>query len=150
MSLAERLQRHLVEAMKARETTRVSVLRLIKTAVQNKEIELGEPLTTEQEIQLLQTMVKQRSEAIETFEKAGRDDLASKEKEELEIIRSYLPAEISLDEVDRVADEVIRELSASSPKDMGNVMKETMSRLKATGKTVDGKVVSEVVRSKLS
>lgn len=150
MSLAERLQRDLVEAMKARDTTRVGVLRLIKTAVQNKQIELGGELTVDQERQLLQTMVKQRNEAIETFEKANRDDLANKEKDELTIVRTYLPEEISLDEVDRVAAEVIAELGASSPKDMGNVMKETMSRLKQTGKTVDGKVVNEVVRSKLS
>jgi hypothetical protein len=136
--------------MKARETTRVSVLRLLKSAIQNKEIELGGPLSTEQENQLLQTSVKQRNESIETFEKADRQDLASKEKEELTIVRAYLPEEVSLDEVDRVVVEVVTELEASSPKDMGGVMKETMSRLKATGKTVDGKVVNQVVRSKLS
>jgi len=150
MSLSERLQKDLTEAMKARETTRVSVLRLLKSAIQNKEIELGGPLSTEQENQLLQTSVKQRNESIETFEKADRQDLASKEKEELTIVRAYLPEEVSLDEVDRVVVEVVTELEASSPKDMGGVMKETMSRLKATGKTVDGKVVNQVVRSKLS
>ena len=150
MSLSERLQKDLVEAMKARETTRVSVLRLIKSAIQNKEIELGEPLSTEQDVQLLQTMVKQRNESIATFEKADRQDLADKEKEELTIVRTYLPEEISLDEVDRVVVAVVDELQASSPKDMGNVMKETMARLKKTGKAVDGKVVNQVVRSKLS
>lgn len=150
MSFSERLQKDLTEAMKARETTRISVLRLLKSALQNKEIELGEPLSTEQEMQLLQTSVKQRTESIETFEKAGREDLASKEKEELAIVRAYLPEEISLDEVDRIVVEVVAELGASSPKDMGGVMKEAMSRLKATGKTVDGKVVNQVVRSKLS
>ena len=150
MSLSERLQKDLVEAMKARETTRVSVLRLIKSAIQNKEIELGEPLSTEQDVQLLQTMVKQRNESIATFEKADRQDLADKEKEELTIVRTYLPEEISLDEVDRVVVAVVNELQASSPKDMGNVMKETMARLKKTGKAVDGKVVNQVVRSKLS
>ena len=150
MSLSERLQKDLAEAMKARETMRVSVLRLIKTAVQNKEIELGEGLSAEQEIQLLQTMVKQRNEAIATFEKADRQDLADKEKEEVRIVRTYLPEEISLDEVDEVVTAVVAELEASSPKDMGNVMKETMARLKKTGKTVDGKVVNQVVRSKLS
>ena len=150
MSLSERLQKDLVEAMKARETTRVSVLRLIKSAIQNKEIELGEALSTEQDVQLLQTMVKQRNESITTFENADRQDLADKEKEELTIVRSYLPDEISIDEVDRVVVAVVDELQASSPKDMGNVMKETMARLKKTGKAVDGKVVNQVVRSKLS
>ena len=136
--------------MKARQTTRLSVLRLIKSAIQNKEIDLGEPLTTEQDLQLLQTMVKQRNESISTFEKANRQDLADKEKEELVIVRTYLPEEISLDEVDRVVVAVVEELQASSPKEMGNVMKETMARLKKTGKVVDGKVVNQVVRSKLS
>lgn len=150
MSLSERLQKDLVEAMKARETTRVSVLRLIKTAIQNKEIELGEGLSLEQEIQLLQTMMKQRNEAIATFEKGERKDLADKERDELTFLRTYLPEEVSLDEVDEVAGAVVEELGATSPKDMGNVMKETMSRLKKTGKTVDGKVVNQVVRSKLS
>jgi uncharacterized protein YqeY len=150
MSLSERLQKDLVEAMKARETTRVSVLRLIKTAIQNKEIELGETLSSEQEIQLLQTMVKQRNEAIATFEKGNRKDLADKEREELTFLRTYLPEEVSLDEVDRVVVAVVDEVGATSPKDMGNVMKETMARLKKTGKAVDGKVVNEVVRSKLS
>ena len=150
MSLSERLQKDLVEAMKARQTTRLSVLRLIKSAIQNKEIDLGEPLTTEQDLQLLQTMVKQRNESISTFEKADRQDLADKEKEELVIVRTYLPEEISLDEVDRVVIAVVEELQASSPKEMGNVMKETMARLKKTGKVVDGKVVNQVVRSKLS
>ena len=150
MSLSERLQKDLVEAMKARETTRVSVLRLIKSAIQNKEIELGEALSTEQDVQLLQTMVKQRNESITTFENADRQDLADKEKEELTIVRTYLPEEISLDEVDRVVVAVVDELQASSSKDMGNVMKETMARLKKTGKAVDGKVVNQVVCSKLS
>ena len=150
MSLSERLQKDLVEAMKARQTTRLSVVRLIKSAIQNKEIDLGEPLTTEQDLQLLQTMVKQRNESISTFEKANRQDLADKEKEELVIVRTYLPEEISLDEVDRVVVAVVEELQASSPKEMGNVMKETMARLKKTGKVVDGKVVNQVVRSKLS
>ncbi len=150
MSVSERLQKDLVETMKARETARLSVVRLIKSAIQNKEIELGEPLSTEQDVQLLQTMVKQRNESIATFEKAGRQDLADKEKEELAIVRTYLPEEISLDEVDRVVVAVVEELQASSPKEMGNVMKETMARLKKTGKVVDGKVVNQVVRSKLS
>lgn len=136
--------------MKARETTRLSVLRLVKTAIQNKEIEIGGELSTEQEIQLLQTMVKQRNEAIVSFEKGNRPDLADKEREELTFLGAYLPEEVSLDEVERVVVEVVGELEASSPKDMGNVMKETMARLKKTGKTVDGKVVNQIVRSKLS
>jgi len=150
MSLSRRVQDDLVVAMKARERTRMSVLRLIKTALKNKEIELGTDLSPEEEIQILQTMVKQRNEAIETFDKAGRTDLSSKEAEEKVLIQAYLPEEVSSDEIERVTLEVIEALGGGSPRDMGRVMKETMARLKGTGKTVDGKVVNAVVRSKLT
>lgn len=150
MTLSERIQKDLTAAMKAKEPARLSVLRLIKTAVQNKEIDVGGDLSPEVEIQILQTMVKQRNEAIETFEKAGRSDLAEKEKAEKTIIQSYLPEEISEEEIERVASEVVEELGATSPKDMGKVMKETMVRLKSTGKTVDGKAVNAAVRARLS
>jgi uncharacterized protein YqeY len=150
MSLSETMQRDLVEAMKKKDGVRVSVLRMAKAAFKNKEIELRRPLTTEDEIQILQTLVKQRNESIETFDKAGRNDLVAKETEEREIIRAYLPEAVSEEEIERVVTETIGALEASSPKDMGAVMKEALSRLKATGKTVDGKTVNAVVRSKLS
>lgn len=150
MSLADEIQKDLVDAMKRKEALRVSVLRMMKAALKNKQIELRKPLEAAEEMQVLHTLVKQRTESIETFEKAGRADLAQKETEERELIRSYLPEEVSDAEVQRVVGEVIAELGAGSAKDIGAVMKETLSRLKSTGKTVDGKAVNAVVRAKLS
>lgn len=150
MSLSNDIQRDLVDAMKRKQALRVSVLRMMKAALKNKEIELRKPLEASEEMQVLQTLVKQRTESIETFEKAGRTDLAKKETEERELIRSYLPEEVSEAEVQRVVGEVMAALGASSAKDIGAVMKEALARLKATGKTVDGKAVNAVVRTKLS
>ena len=150
MSLSERLQGDLVEAMKRKETLRVSVLRMTKAALKNKEIELRKPLSPEEENQVLQTLVKQRTESIETFEKGGRADLAEKEKAERDMIRAYLPEAVSDAEVEQVVADVVKDLGATSAKDIGAVMKEALQRLKATGKTVDGKAVNAAVRAKLS
>jgi hypothetical protein len=150
VSLSERIQSDLVEAMKRMEALRVSVLRMTKAALKNKEIELRKPLSADEEIQVLQTLVKQRTESIEAFEKGGRTDLAAKERKERDLLRAYLPEAVSEGEVERVVAEVVKDLGASSAKDVGAVMKESLSRLKATGKTVDGKAVNAVVRAKLS
>ena len=150
MSLSELIQKDLVAAMKAREVARVGLLRLVKSALQNKEIELKEKLSSEAEVQLLQTLVKQRNEAIETFDNAGRKDLADKERAERELLRVYLPEEATEAEIERIVGEVVTELEASSPKDIGAVMKESLAKLKQTGKAVDGKTVNVVARAKLS
>ena len=150
MSLSDTLQSELAPAMKAKERIRVGVIRLIKAAVKNKEIENGRSLSTEEENQVLQTMVKQRNEAMEQFEKGGRSDLAKKEAAEKKLIQAYLPEAVSQEEIERVVVEVIEALGASSPKDMGGVMKEAMARLKGLGKPVDGKAVNGAVRTKLS
>ncbi len=150
MSLSERIQIELVQAMKAKDTVRLGVLRLIKSAFQNKAIELRATLTQEQELQVLKTMLKQRMESVEMFDKGGREDLSSKELAEAEILKTYLPAALGEDEIERVVEEVAAELGASSPKQMGRVMKETMNRLQGAGKMVDGKLVNQVVRRKLS
>jgi uncharacterized protein len=150
MSLTDEIQKHLVDAMKRKETLRLSVLRMMKAALKNKEIELRRPLDAGEEMQILQTLVKQRTESIETFEKGGRADLVAKETEERELIRSYLPEAISDAEVQATVSEVIAALGASSAKDVGAVMKETLARLKSTGKSVDGKAVNAAVRAKLS
>jgi uncharacterized protein YqeY len=136
--------------MKSKETLRVSVLRMTKAALKNKEIELKKPLSPEEENQVLQTLVKQRTESIETFEKGGRADLVEKEKAERDMIRAYLPEAVSDAEVDQVVADVVKDLGATSAKDIGAVMKEALQRLKATGKTVDGKAVNAAVRAKLS
>ncbi|HEY7699547.1 MAG TPA: GatB/YqeY domain-containing protein [Vicinamibacteria bacterium] len=150
MSLSERIQSELVDAMKRKDALKVSVLRMTKAALKNKEIELRKPLSPDEENQVLQTLVKQRTESIETFEKGGRADLVEKETLERELLRSYLPEAISEAEVETVVGEVVKALGASSAKDIGAVMKEALARLKATGKTVDGKAVNAVVRAKLS
>jgi uncharacterized protein YqeY len=150
VSLSERIQSELVDAMKRKEALKVSVLRMTKAALKNKEIELRRPLSPDEESQVLQTLVKQRTESIEMFEKGGRADLAEKEGKERDLIRAYLPEAVSEADVERVVVEVVRDLGASSAKDVGAVMKEALVRLKATGKTVDGKAVNAVVRAKLS
>lgn len=150
MSFSERIQSELVDAMKRKDALKVSVLRMTKAALKNKEIELRKPLSPDEENQVLQTLVKQRTESIETFEKGGRADLVEKETLERDLLRSYLPEAISEAEVETVVVEVVKALGASSAKDVGAVMKEALARLKATGKTVDGKAVNAVVRAKLS
>lgn len=150
MSLAERVQRDMVAAMKGREAERLSALRMVKAALTNKAIEAGRELTEDEEHQVLRTMVKQRNEAAEAFDKGGRRELADKERTERAVIEVYLPEPASEEEIREVAGAVIAELGASSPRDMGGVMKETMARLVRTGKNVDGKVVSGAVRELLS
>jgi uncharacterized protein YqeY len=150
VTLSERIQSDLVDAMKRKETLKLSVLRMTKAALKNKEIELRRPVSPDEENQVLQTLVKQRTESIEMFEKGGRADLAEKETLERDILRSYLPEAVSEAEVERVVVEVVKDLGASSAKDIGAVMKEALVRLKGTGKTVDGKAVNAVVRAKLS
>lgn len=150
MTLSERIQSDLVDAMKRKETLKLSVLRMTKAALKNKEIELRRPVSPDEENQVLQTLVKQRTESIEMFEKGGRADLVEKETLERDILRSYLPEAVSEAEVERVVVEVVKDLGASSAKDIGAVMKEALVRLKGTGKTVDGKAVNAVVRAKLS
>jgi uncharacterized protein YqeY len=147
MTLIEQIQKEMTEAMKAKETLRLSVLRGLKTALKNKEIEKMRALNESEEIQVLQTLVKQRKESIEQFTKGGRPELAEQEQAELKIIEAYLPAAISREEIERTVTEMIAETQASSPKDMGRVMKAVMAKF--AGKVVDGKLVNEMVRTKL-
>lgn len=150
MSLSKRIDKDLVAAMKARESFKLGVLRLAKAALANKRIELRTDLTEDQEKQVVSTLVKQRNEAIEIYEKAGRTELAEKELREREILQGYLPEEVSEVEIEAVVQSVIESLGASSAKDIGAVMKQALATLKETGKTVDGKRVNEVVRARLS
>ena len=149
MDLAEQIQKDMVQAMKAKERARVSVLRMMRAALKNKEIEKRAALSEEDAIQVLKTQLKQCTESIEQFEKGGRVDLAEKERQEKVWIESYLPEPVSAGEIDTAVAVVIDELGAQGPKDMGAVMKGTMARLQATGKTVDGKSVNARVRQKL-
>ena len=147
MSLMDKISQDLKSAMKAGEKNRLDVLRMLKAQIKNVEIDKGRALTKEEEIQVLQSAAKKRKEAIELYEKGGRPELAAKEKEELAVIQTYLPKQLSREEVEAAILAVIDEIGASSMKDMGRVMKEAMARLK--GKT-DGKLVQEIVRSKLA
>ena len=149
MDLVEQIQKDMVQAMKAKEPARVSVLRMMKAALKNREIEKKAALSEEDAVQVLKTQLKQRAEAIEQFEKGGRADLAEKERQEKVWIESYLPEPVSAGEIEAAVAGVIEGLGAQGPKDMGAVMKGTMARLQATGKIVDGKAVNACVRQKL-
>lgn len=148
MSLSETVQKDMVAAMKSREELRLSVLRMIKAAIQLKETEKIRKLDDAESIQLLQTLVKQRKESIEQFTKGNRPELAEKETKELVIIESYLPAGATEAEMDAAIAKAISETGANSMKQMGAVVKAAKTALE--GKTVDGKVLSDRVRERLS
>ncbi|HEX6950490.1 MAG TPA: GatB/YqeY domain-containing protein [Nitrospira sp.] len=147
MSLRDRLTEDLKLAMKARDQLRMDVIRMIKAAVLNKEVEMKKDLDDAEMSRIMTTMIKQRKESVEQYEKGQRAELAAKERQEISIIESYLPKALSADELERIVETVIRETGAGSAKDMGAVMKTVMVRL--AGQPVDGKHVSDLVRSKL-
>jgi len=148
MSLSETVQKDMVAAMKSREELRLSVLRMIKAAIQLKETEKIRKLDDAESIQLLQTLVKQRKESIEQFTKGNRPELAEKETKELAIIESYLPAGATEAEMDAAIAKALSETGANSMKQMGAVVKAAKAALE--GKTVDGKILSDRVRDRLS
>jgi uncharacterized protein len=148
MSLAEKIQKDLTDAMRAKDELRLSVLRMVKSAITYKETEKIRKLDEAESIQLLQTLLKQRKESIEHFTKGNRQDLADKEKKELAIIETYLPAGASDAEMDAAIAKAIAETGANSMKQMGAVVKAAKSALE--GKTVDGKALSDRVRQRLS
>lgn len=148
MSLHDRLSDDLKTAMKARDQLRMDVIRMIKAALLNKEIELKKNLDDAEMSKVMTTMLKQRRESIEQYQKAKRDDLAAKEIKEIAIIEGYLPKAASTEDITQAIDAAVKETGASSMKDMGNLMKAVMVKL--AGQTVDGKQVSELVKSRLS
>ena len=148
MSYIERIQSDLTAAMKEKNELRLSVLRMVKSALKNKEIEKVRPLDDLESLQILQTLVKQRRESIDQFTKGGRKDLADKEAKEIAIIEEYLPAAPSDAEIHRAVEEAISDESADSLKQMGAVIK--AARAKLEGKAIDGKVLSDRVRERLS
>jgi uncharacterized protein YqeY len=147
MSLIERIQKDLTEAMKSKDELRLSVLRMAKSALKNKEIEKIRPLDDAESIQVLQTLVKKGKESVEQFTKGGRTDLADKETREIAIIETYLPAGASDADIDRAIEAAVAETGANSPKQMGAVIKSAKALL--SGKTVDGKALSDRVRARL-
>lgn len=148
MSYLDRIQTDLTAAMKEKDELRLSVLRMVKSALKHREIEKMRPLDDMESLQVLQTLVKQRRESVEQFTKGGRPDLADKERQEITIIERYLPAAPSDDELHRAIEEAISESGADSIKAMGAVVK--AARAKLEGKSVDGKALSDRVRERLT
>ncbi|MDQ3088437.1 MAG: GatB/YqeY domain-containing protein [Acidobacteriota bacterium] len=147
MSLKDKIISDLTAAMKAKDANRTSVLRMVKANLMNRQIEKGTDLTDEEVTKALQTLVKQRRDSVQQYEKAGRSELAEKEKTEITVIKDYLPNAATKEEIEKAVDEAITETGASSMKEMGAVMKATQAKL--AGKTADGKMVSETVKTKL-
>lgn len=147
MTFLERINEDLKEAMKNREADRLSTLRMVKTALKNKEIDKMAPLDDAEAMKTLQTLVKQRRDSAEQYLQAGRGDLAEKESAEIALIEVYLPAAVDEATIARFVDEAIAEAGATSLKEMGAVMKGVMAKL--AGQSVDGKVINQLVRTKL-
>ncbi len=148
MSLKEKITADLTDAMKRKDAERLSTLRMVKANLMNRQIEKGGELTDEETTKALQSLVKQRRDSIEQYEKAGRAELAAKEAAEIGHIEAYLPQAATPEEIGQAVAEAVAETGASSMKDMGSVMKATLAKLQ--GKTADGKLVSEAVKAKLS
>jgi uncharacterized protein len=147
MTIWEQVEKDLVAAMKAREELRLSVLRMAKTALKHKQVELGKALSDDEAIAVLRTLVKQRRDSVEQFRKGGREDLAAKEEAETEILQTYLPAAASDEEIVAAVAAAITETGAGGPQDLGKVMKLAMQKL--AGKNADGKRVNQTVRARL-
>jgi uncharacterized protein YqeY len=146
MSLQQRLDNDLKGAIKSSDKVRTSVLRMLKAAVKNKQVEKNRELSEEEIISVISTLSKQRRESIELFLKGGREDLADKEKQEILILQSYLPDQLTPEELDRLIIEAIQESSAEGVKDIGQVMRLLMPRVKGAA---DGKVVNQRVKELL-
>jgi hypothetical protein len=148
MSFAERIQHELTTALKAREELRLSVLRMLKTALRNREVEKMAALDDGDALAVVRMLIKQRREAAEEYTRVGRPDRAATEQKEIAILEGYLPAAVSEEEIRAAIEEAVGETAASSAKDIGKVMKAVMGRF--AGKNVDGKRVNELVRARLS
>jgi uncharacterized protein YqeY len=147
MSLIERLDSDMKDALRSRDRVRLETVRGIRGAIRNKEIELGKTLDADGVVRVIRSLAKQRTESIEQYRAAGREDLADKESTEKAVLESYLPAAPDEAEIERVVREVMAESGAAGPKDMGRVMKPALERL---GPAADGKLVSQVVRRLLA
>jgi len=150
MNLTEQIQKDIVEAMKARAEARLSTLRMVKTALKHREIEKMAPLDNKESQQVLQTLIKQRRDSVEQFQKGGRQEMADKEAAEIILIETYLPKAAGEEEVAAGVRAAIAEMGSPTMKDMGTVMKNAMARFNAAGLRVDGKLVSDLVKKELS
>ena len=148
MSLSEQVQKDMIAAMKAHEELRLSTLRMMKSALKNKEIDKRVPLDEKEELQVFSTMIKQRKDSIEAFEKGGRPELAKKEADEIAFIEAYMPKAVGEEDVVAAVKATIAEMGSPTMKEMGTVMKNVMARF--AGARVDGKLVSETVKKALA
>ena len=148
MSIVDQVTQDMTQAMKAREEQRLSTLRMVKSALKNKEIDKRAPLDDKEAMAVLSTLIKQRKDSIEAFTKGGRQELADKEAAEITIIEGYLPKSLGEEEVTATVRAAIAEMGSPTIKDMGTVMKNTMAKF--GGARVDGKLVSEIVKRELS
>ena len=148
MTLTERVNTDITAAMKAQAQPRLSALRMLKAAIMNKGVEKGRDLDDAEVVQVVASLVKQRRDSIEQFSKAGRKDLVDKETAEIGVLEGYLPPAASPEEIESAVAEAIAETGASSPKDIGKVMKAVMPKL--AGKSADGRIVNETVRKRLT
>lgn len=147
MGLEERLLEQMKEALKSGDRLRLSTIRMIRTAIKNKEIDLRKKLDEDEIVRVIQGMVRKGEESVEQFRAGGRMDLVEKETQELEILKSYLPQSLTREEILKVIDESIQETQALSLKDLGKVMKSVMPKL--TGRA-DGKLINQLVKERLS
>jgi uncharacterized protein YqeY len=147
MTLREQIISDMTASMKAKDAPRTSTLRMVKAAMMNRQIEKGGELDDEEMGKLLRSLVKQRRDSVEQYEKGGRQDLADKEKTEIQVIEAYLPQAASPEAIEAAVAAAIAETAASSMKDMGKVMKSVQAAL--AGKNADGRMVSEIVKGKL-
>lgn len=149
MGISEQVQKDMVEAMRSRDELRLSTLRMVKSAIKNKEIDKRGPLDDKEAQQVLATLIKQRKDSIEQFTKGGRQELADKEAAEIKLIEAYLPKAMGEEEIAAVVKATITEMGLPSMKDMGTVMKNAMAKLQAAGARVEGKTVSDTVKKQL-
>ncbi len=149
MSLVERITQDLTASMKAQDAARTSTLRMAKAALKNREIEKKGALDDAESLRVLQALVKQREDSAEQFQKGNRPELAEKERAEIAVLKAYLPAEVGEAEIAAAVEAAVAETGASSPKDVGRVMKAALAALAKGGKSVDGRRVNEAVRRKL-
>ena len=147
MALIDDVSRGITEAMKSREQEVLGALRMLKSALTNKEIEKGRALDPAESLQVVSTLVKQRRDSIEQFSKAGRGDLVEKETAEIAVLEEFLPPAASPEDIEAAVVAAIAETGATSPKDIGKVMKAVMPKL--AGKNADGRTINEAVRRKL-
>ena len=149
MTLVERITQDLTAAMKAQDAARTSTLRMAKAALMNKQIDKHGALEDAEAVRVLQGLVKQRGDSAEQYVKGGRPELADKERAEIVVLKAYLPAEVTEAEIAAAVEKAVAETGATSPRDMGKVMKGALAALAAGGKPVDGKRVNEAVKKRL-